>query len=162
VATLARAHAIDRLSLAGPLLPFDEATARAAAEALAAACWFLVDHTDKAAAIEAALTLPPPRTAEAILAADLTLRYLPGIYDRARARSPSDPLTTALARLLRQWPLAGVLARIDDAPLTPPTFPHAGLQLRYAERFATRPRPGWEPQGRSAEWYELLRAERSA
>ena len=146
-AVLRRAFEADRLDLAGPPLPFDEATALAAAEWTRRACWFLVSRDEPPEEVERALAPPPlPRSAAEQAAGDLTFRYLPTVHRRARAIAPDDPLARRLAEALRRWPLSGVLADVEG----PPTGPrdcggHYGLQLRYAERLADRERPGWEP-----------------
>src|SRR5262245_27554919 len=104
VAVLARAYAAHALDVAGPPLPFDAATATAAAHALADACWRLVSAEAVATA-----RLPEPATPAAHLSADLTLRLLPAVLHRARLRG-DGPLVDDLAALLRRWPLSGVLA----------------------------------------------------
>jgi hypothetical protein len=129
-------HALD---VPGPPVPFDPAAAGAAAALLAAACWRLASGDD--------LPLPAgpePRTAAAHLSADVCLRFLPGVFRRARATN--DALAADLEPVLRRWPLAGVLADLDGGPDSPPLFAgHPGLQLLYAERLAARPRAGWQP-----------------
>src|SRR5581483_7511839 len=49
LALLEGAYAAYRLDVAGPRIEFHGAPALAAAEVLAAACWFLVNHTEPAA-----------------------------------------------------------------------------------------------------------------
>jgi hypothetical protein len=71
--------------------------------------------------------------------------------------NPQDVLTTRLGELLRSWPLSGVLASIDDPPLTPIDFGgHHGLSLLYAERLAANPRPTWVVDGLVGEFIELV------
>src|SRR5207253_6819460 len=107
-----------------------------------------------------ALPKAPPSAAQH-LSADLVLRYLPQVYHRARAFAPDDALTQALAAALRQWPLSGVLADLEEGPLTPVDFHgHPGLQLLYAERLARHEKPAWVPGGRGFEVVELVLAER--
>jgi hypothetical protein len=158
LAVLHEAHTDHRLALAGPPLDFDAHTALAAAELVRHACWFLANHDQPEEALQKALTMPHgPATAAAHLAADLTLRFVPQIHRRARALDPADRLTELLAVLLRQWPLSGVLAGVEDEPLTPPEFDgHPGLLLLYAERWAAHPRPAWLPRGRGFEYLELV------
>jgi hypothetical protein len=152
-----------RLSMAGPALDFDASAAVDAAEHVAWACWFLLHRDEEAAAVEKALDFPAPPdpTPAACLSADLTLRYLPQVYRRARGLDPSDVLTAALARTLRRWPLSGVLSDEEEGPLTPVAFGgHAGLLLLYAERLAEHYRPAWSPSGAAREYVELVFAER--
>src|SRR5262249_7399501 len=118
-ALLARTYALARLAVAGPLIESDPALGRAAAELIPHACWSLVSHLDPDSEVESRLRLPhPPRSATEHLSADLTFRYLPQVYRRSRGVAPDDVLTQRLAHLLREWPLSGVLADIEDAPAT--------------------------------------------
>src|SRR5581483_8553134 len=136
-AVLENAYASYRLGVAGPPLRFDAATALAAADLVQHACWFLVSHQQPDAELERILKMPgPPRTPEQHLSADLVLRYLPQVYQRARALNPADRLTGLLADVLRQWPLSGVLSAVEEGPTTPPDFGRPGLALLYAERLA--------------------------
>jgi hypothetical protein len=145
-------HALD---VAGPPVAFDPAAALRAADALAAACWLLACGDDGRVALE------PAASPAAHLSADVTLRFLPGVYRRARARHADGALAASLDRLLRAWPLSGVLADLDGAPTVAPQFDHAGLQLLYAERLARTRRAGWVPaDGAAREWAERVFAER--
>src|SRR5207247_4672134 len=94
------------------------------------------------AEVESGLPLfaPGPDAADHATA-DVVLRFVAGVHRRARAVEPAGALSVRLEELLRRWPLSGVLAEIDAAPLTPVEFGgHPGLLLQYAERFAARPR----------------------
>jgi hypothetical protein len=157
---LQRAFGDYRLSVAGPPIDFDSASASAAALVLQRACWFLVDREQPAAALEV-LTLPgSPRTPAEHLSADLTLRYLPQVHRRARAHDPGDRLPALLAEVLRRWPLSGVLADLDDGPQTRPAFGHAGLDMLYAERLARHEKPAWVPDEVGRAYLELVYRER--
>ncbi len=95
--------AFDRhaLRVAGPPLPFAEDTAWQAAVFLAAACWRLVGDDDPPP------PLPPfprePATAADHLSADVTLRLLPAVRRRARAKGDGE-LGDEVAAALRRWP----------------------------------------------------------
>lgn len=145
-------HALD---VAGPPLPFDPDAALAAAVALARACWLLVAGEGELPAMKA-----DGRTPAAHLSADVCLRFLPAVLRRAR-HAGGEP-AASLDRLLRAWPLSGVLADLDGEPTTPPDFGgHIGLQLLYAERLVATGRPGWvPPSGPAREWAERVFAER--
>jgi hypothetical protein len=66
-------------------------------------------------------------------------------------------LTTRLAHLLREWPLSGVLADLDEGPLTPSEFAgHPGLLLLYAERLAGSENPAWLPDKAARAYVELV------
>ena len=142
---LRTAFATHDLDVAGPALEFDATTARAAALALAWACWFLVRPPEDTSPVTLLLTANPSPAAH--LSADVSLRLLPAVHRRARLREPGGDLARQIEALLRQWPLSGVLADLDGSPTTAPEFGgHAGLQLIYAERLAaTGGRVGWVP-----------------
>lgn len=147
-----------RLSVPGPPVSFDPGTAELAARLLLSACWFLVSHRESSANVERELTLSVrPKTAAQHLSADLLFRYLPPVYRRARARAADDVLTHRLARLLRDWPLSGVLSDVSDGPDAPPDFDgHSGLQLLYAERLAANEKPAWVPAQAALGWVERV------
>jgi hypothetical protein len=161
-ALLAAAFADHALDVGGPALPFDAPAALAAAECVGRACWFLVSHDEQADVVARALTLPPPEGLPAAhLSADVALRFLPSIHRRARAFAPDDVLTSALAKILRQWPLSGVLADLADPPLSAPTFGgHSGLLLLYAERLASHQKTAWVTDGPARPFVEMVFAER--
>jgi hypothetical protein len=127
------------LDIAGDSPPFDPAVAERSALLVAVACWRAVCPEDTTP-----IRCEPP-TADSPLSADVTLRFLPTVYRRARSQGHDNPLTTEVAAVLRSWPLSGVLADLADSPTTAPTFAHTGLRLLYAERLATRPRAAWLP-----------------
>ncbi|MBL8792501.1 MAG: hypothetical protein JNM56_01210 [Planctomycetia bacterium] len=146
-----------RLQVAGPLLDFDPASALRAGEVVLSACWFLVHHKEPVEELARRLALPVPRSPAEQLSGDLLLRYLPQVYRRAKALAAADPLGEQLARLLRQWPLSGVLSDVPEAPLIEPSFAgHAGLELLYAERLAGNFKVEWLPAGRGLERFELV------
>lgn len=157
VEVLRSAFARHALDVAGPPVQFEADVALKAAEVLARACWALV--ATEPVVVELAAE---PSSPSAHLSADVTLRLLPGVYRRARAGDPAGELTAAIDRVLRRWPLSGVLADLDGEPTTPPDFGgHPGLQLLYAERHAGTGRPGWVPAGGPArEWAERVYSER--
>jgi hypothetical protein len=151
-------HALD---VAGPRLVFDEPAAFGAARVVAEACWILVatDGTERVALKVGA----EPGSPAAHLSADVTLRFLPAVYRRTRARFSEGPLIAELDRVLREWPLSGVLADLDGSPTTLPEFGgHPGLQLLFAERLVRFNRPRWLPaNGPAREWAERVYQERN-
>jgi hypothetical protein len=154
---LEEAYRLHALGIAGPAIPFDARTALAAARVLCQAGWYVLQANTPVNRSD--LTMPAdPQSPSEHLSADLLLRYLPAVYRRARALRPSDELTGLLAELLRRWPLSGVLAIIEDGPLTPTDFGgHLGLQLLYAERLAAHEKPEWVPGGAALEAFELVK-----
>ena len=72
-------------------------------------------------------------------------------------RDPADDLAKAMKQLLREWPLSGVLADIGEPPATPLDFGgHLGIHFLYAERLATRERPGWFPERQGRDCVEIV------
>lgn len=154
---LEKAYRTYQLDIAGPSLDFRAEVAIAAAELIRAACWYQVQHDEPAEAVQRRLTLPVPRSPADHLTGDLLLRYLPQVHRRARAISPTDPLVEIVTKVLREWPLSGVLADVADAPLTPLDFGgHPGLMMLYAERLFRHPKNEWLPTGPAREYVELV------
>jgi hypothetical protein len=158
---LERAYSSHRLGLAGSLLDFDAAVAQAAAAVVCNACWFLASRNEPESELERLLTFAgPPRSPAEHYSADLVLRFLPQVHRRAKAQNPSDRLTGLVADILRCWPLSGILADLDEAPLTSLDFGgHPGLLMLYAERFALHEKTAWIPSGTALEYFELVYAE---
>jgi hypothetical protein len=74
------------------------------------------------------------RTPSAIYAADLTLRYMPGLFQLAKGLSPEDPLVKELEIMAAQWPLS-----LADTPaIVPedlsPILQHPSLKMAYIDR----------------------------
>jgi hypothetical protein len=156
IAFLRDNYGFSRLNVSGPLIDFNPEIALQAAEFVRQSCWFLVQHDEPDEEVRRRLAMPLPRTPADHLSADLLFRYLPGVYRRAKVIDPADLLSTRLSELLRQWPLSGVLADVQEAPLTSLDFnDHPGLQLLYAERLARNPKVEWQPEGRAREFAEL-------
>ena len=156
---LASAYANHCLDIVAPP-PFDLGAAAGAAGRLWYACWFLLHRGDEPDRLEKALTMPAPTSASEHLSADLTLRFLPQVHRRAHALAAADPLTAAVGRLLREWPLSGVLSDVTEPPLTPPEFDgHKGLLMLYAERLAANVKPAWVPTGAGLLYVELAFAD---
>jgi hypothetical protein len=154
---LEQAYRTYQLEIAGPPLEFRPELAIAVAEFMRAACWYLVQHDEPAEALQKRLTLPIPQSPAEHLTGDLLLRYLPQVHRRARAISPTDPLVEIVTKVLRDWPLSGVLADVTDAPLTPPDIGgHSGLLMLYAERLHRHPKNEWLPTGPAREYVELV------
>jgi len=147
------------LDIAAPPISFDPNTAVGSAELLARACWLLVAGEGEPRRLGFEGRPPSPSTH---LAADITLRFLPAVYRRAKLQQPEGALTIELDRILRMWPLSGVLANLDGKPSTKLDFEgHPGLQLLYAERLIETCQPGWVPTSEPARsWVERVFRER--
>lgn len=155
---LEQAYATWCLSVAGPPIPFDGKVATAAAALVYYSCWFLVDHSLSSAEMEKILTMPGlPESPAHHLSADLLFHFLPQIHSRIQSVDATEPLAEHLAKVLRQWPLSGVLADVTEGPLTPLDFGgHAGLMWLYAERWCRKEMPAWLPEGRGLEHVEVI------
>ena len=158
-ATLRDAFRLHSLDLAGPAVPFDAETALRAAVVLADSCWRLVGS---APADPTPDRLGRPQSPSTHLSADVTLRFLPAVYCRARPRGDDDPLARWIEGVLRRWPLSGVLAGLPGGPEVSPDFGgHPGLALLYAERLVERPVAAWvPPAGLNREWVDRVFAQR--
>jgi hypothetical protein len=165
IALLEKAYLAHRLSVAGPDIPFDPAVAFSAAELIRQSSWALVNHGDRISHLKKCVTMPiAPVTPAHHLSADLTLRYLPQIFNRARVLDPCDPFIDLLTELLRRWPLSGALADVAQGPLASLDFGgHPGLLLLYAERLAANDRQAWRPVpgGPGWDYFELVIEDRA-
>jgi hypothetical protein len=162
LAVLHDAHRDAMLDVAGPPLPFVPGIALRAAEWAARACWLLLHQGGTPAEVENNLPVFSPNPASSEHAtADVVFRFVVGVHRRARTADPAGALAVRLEEMLRRWPLSGVLAEIEAAPLTPVDFGgHPGLLLLYAERFAARPRAAWLAEGPAREYLDLCLARR--
>src|SRR5262249_38671956 len=135
------------LDVAGPPIAFNGDAAVGAALVMAGACWSLAAGSElELGSLDVGVKPLSPSTH---LSGDVTLRLLPMVYPRAVLRDPEGRLAKGLKRLLRRWPLSGVLAELDRAPATPPEFDgHPGLHLLYTERLGATWR-GHRRAGRS-------------
>jgi hypothetical protein len=151
-----------RLQIAGPVIDFSAEAALSAADTVWNASWFLVSRQETEDEVASALArLGAPKAPSDHLSADLTLRYLPTLHRRARAREPADRLTTCLETILRNWPLTGVLSEIQDEPLQSIEFGgHPGLLMLYAERLSLHEKPAWFPTESGRPFVELVWQER--
>jgi hypothetical protein len=157
-AVLAGAYQTYLLEIAGPPIPFDGETAICAAECVRQACWFLVRHEEPEEELTRRVAMPGhPNSASKHLSADIVLRFLPQVYQRARALAADDPLPALLSDILRRWPLSGVLCDLPEGPACSIDFHgHRGLMLLYAERLVDHAKAGWLPEGEALQYVELV------
>jgi hypothetical protein len=143
-AYLGQAFELYRLDVAGQEIAHDADIALAAARFVRWASWFLVSREAPPEFVTQHLTLPPPHSAAQHLSGDMLLRFLPQLQRRARSIAVDDALTNILTRVLREWPLSGILSDVPDPPLTRLDFDeHVGLKLLYAERLANNEKADW-------------------
>jgi hypothetical protein len=158
---LAEAYEVYRLDVAGSPPPFRAEVACAAAEVVRQASWAVVNRDERVTDLERKVAFGRvPEEPGDHLSADLVLRFLPQVYRRAKAIDSSDPLVAMLAKILRDWPLSGVLADIESPPAHPEALDfggHPGLMLLYAERLADHDRPAWRPKpGKALDYFDLV------
>jgi hypothetical protein len=155
---LEAAFDLHRLDVAGPPIGFDPASALTAAELVRRSAWFLVNRSESVREMERSLTRPrPPLTSGEHLSADVSFRFLPQVYRRARSIAPGDYLASFLSDLLRAWPLSGVLSDLAEGPKDVGDLGgHPGLWMLYAERLALDEKPAWMPDGASKAYVELV------
>lgn len=133
-------HGRDRLQMPLQAPAFDQKAAEWAAHYLYRALQFLLIRNLEAADMQETLApYPGPMTAEAIYAADLTLRNLPAVYGLAQSLSPNDPLVLNLLETAARWPFSSIGIAVE-AP--PPVFDHPSLRIAYIDRvIAAKDRP---------------------
>ena len=155
---LEAAFDLHRLDVAGPPIGFDAPSALAGAELVRLAAWFLVNRSEPVREVERSLAMPrPPLTAGEHLSGDVSFRFLPQLYRRARSIAPGDLLANFLADVLRAWPLSGVLSDLAEGPKEVGELGgHPGLWMLYAERLALDEKPGWMPRGGPRGHVELV------
>jgi hypothetical protein len=119
---LAALDALARLSLPPAVPPLHLPTARWAACLLyGAICCYAFRDWD-AQKVADILATPCPSTegaspAQVSFSVDLSLQFLPDLFQLARGIAPGDPLIVALLKIGRDWPLSSVgIADVDADP----------------------------------------------
>jgi len=155
---LSGAHATESLHLPGAEIPFVAETAIAAAQLTLMACWFYLNMPEETNSHQLLPTMNSPKSPADHLSADLTFRYLAGVYQRSFVRGKDHRLTIELQHLLRNWPLSGVLTDLREPPSSDLNFcDSATLQFLYAERLTRFPRAAWMPiEGLARQRVELV------
>ena len=149
---------IQSLHLAGPPLDGSIDVLKAALAVVHRFAWRLCNPEPVPVGDDPTLRMPTdPRTPGEHLAGDVALRFMSPLLRRTRNANAEDPLVGAMVELLQRWPLSGVLADVNEAPLTPTDFGgHPGLGFWYAQRLAAHDRPAWHPVGPARECVELV------
>jgi len=78
---------------------------------------------------------PYAKTASAILTADLSLRFVPGILSYLEQIDVEDELIPILKKLLKEWHYSGLLSQVDlGTPEFSETYDHQCLLQLYVDR----------------------------
>ncbi|MGF1580415.1 MAG: hypothetical protein ACFCD0_13725 [Gemmataceae bacterium] len=155
---LQRAFETHTLGLTGPAVKFDVELALAASRVVWWSCWLLHDRSLTVKEMADKLRMPlAPQTAGDHILGDLLFQYLPNVLHRAEAISPDEPLAVKLAKVLREWPLSGVLATIVEKPVVSLHFDdHPGLLWLYAERWVRFRKRAWLPTDQGLEYIKMV------
>jgi hypothetical protein len=125
----------DSTEMPGQVPPYDPEAALWAASYLYRAIQFIqIRRLGEAEIKTHLLPFPGTQTVSAIYAADLILRYMPGLFQLARGLSPEDPLVKELEFMAAQWPfsLAGSKDIVsEDLSLI---LQHPSLKIAYIDR----------------------------
>jgi len=70
----------------------------------------------------------------AIYSADLTLRYLPDLFNLARGLSPDDPLVVRMKATALAWPLSAAAIPLEEDPALHTILEHPSLKRAYIDR----------------------------
>lgn len=86
--------------------------------------------------IKAACNIPCPEQhgPETDWSADLTLHYLPNLFQLARHLSNADPLVTQIKKIAQEWPLSSVGMSGLEKPGVDSFIGHPALRRVYADR----------------------------
>lgn len=77
---------------------------------------------------------PEPHGPETDWSADLTLHYLPKLFQLARHLSSADPLVTQIKKIAEEWPLSSVGIAGLEKPNVDFFIGHPALRRVYADR----------------------------
>lgn len=125
------------LDLAGPPLPWAPKAAVWGLRAFTTWSWLYLDRSADERAIR--YLSPPPlelyQAPETHFAADLTLFWLPQLYQLVKTLAPEDPLLGHFQDFATQVPLSsvGMCVEVSEAALQP-IRAHSGLWLLYVDR----------------------------
>lgn len=100
--------------------------------------FILLRHFDEKTMQEHLLPWPEQVNAEAIYAADLSLRHLPTLFSFAKGLSPSDPLLLELKKTANTWPFSslGIAEAAPDAEAI--LLSHPALAIAYTDRIIAK------------------------
>lgn len=125
----------DSTEMPGQAPPYDPEAALWAACYLYRAVQFIqIRHLGEEDISAQLLPFTGVRSPAAVYAADLTLRYMPGLFDLAKGLAPGDPLVKALESMAAEWPfsMAAIAAIVpEDLSLI---MQHPSLKTAYIDR----------------------------
>lgn len=112
---------------------------------LAAACWaagylyravqfILMRELDETTMQQHLLPYTGEHSSAAIYSADLTLRYLPDLFDLAKGLSPHDPLVKQMQETAQAWPFSAAAIQLETNADITTIMSHASLKQAYIDR----------------------------
>jgi hypothetical protein len=112
---------------------------------LPAACWaaaylyravqfILLRELDETVMQEHLRSFEAIHTPAAIYSADLTLRYLPDLFDLAKGLSPHDPLVKQMQETAEAWPFSAAAIPLETSPDISIVMSHPSLKQAYIDR----------------------------
>jgi MoxR-vWA-beta-propeller ternary system domain bpX4 len=136
---LQKSYRADQIHLPGTVPTFAAEPALWAAQYLYRAIQFiLLRHLDEKTMQEHLLPWPAEVNAEAVYAADLSLRHLPNLFSFAKGLSPADPLLLELKKTASNWPFSG-LGIAEAAPEAESLLlSHPALAIAYTDRIIAK------------------------
>lgn len=136
---LQRGYAEEQIHFPGTAPTFAAEPALWAAQYLYRAIQFiLLRHLDEKKLQEHLLPWPAPINAEAVYAADLSLRHLSTLFSFAKGLSPSDPLLLELKKTASTWPFSGLGIVEADPAAEAMLLSHPALAIAYTDRIIAK------------------------
>lgn len=111
-----------------------EAACWAAAYLYRAVQFILLRELDETTMQQHLLPYPGAHSPAAIYSADLTLRYLPDLFDLAKGLSPHDPLVKQMKETAAAWPFSAAAIHLDAVPDIRTLMGDASLKQAYIDR----------------------------
>lgn len=100
--------------------------------------FILLRHLDEKTMQEQLLPWPAPADAEAVYAADLSLRHLPSLFSFAKGLSPADPLLLELKKTASTWPFSGLGIADAEPSAEALLLSHPALAIAYTDRIIAK------------------------
>ncbi|WP_373550303.1 hypothetical protein [Haliscomenobacter sp.] len=136
---LQRGYAEEQIHFPGTTPSFAAEPALWAAQYLYRAIQFiLLRHLDEKILQEHLVPWPAPIKAEAVYAADLSLRHLPTLFSFAKGLSPADPLLLELKKTASTWPFSGLGITEADPAAEALLLSHPALAIAYTDRIIAK------------------------